>query len=169
MSLSLFIARRIYRESDGGKQVSRPAVLIAMAGIAIGLAVMIIAVAVVIGFKSEVRNKVIGFGSHIQITNLDAVNSYETHPIVAGDSLIAALSDYPEVSHVQRYSTKPGMIKTDDAFQGMVLKGVGPEFDSRFMKEYLVEGEIPVFSDSVSSNQVLISKALATKLSLIHI
>ena len=65
MSLSLFIARRIYRESDGGKQVSRPAVLIAMAGIAIGLAVMIIAVAVVIGFKSEVRNKVIGFGSHI--------------------------------------------------------------------------------------------------------
>ena len=123
MSLSLFIARRIYRESDGGKQVSRPAVLIAMAGIAIGLAVMIIAVAVVIGFKSEVRNKVIGFGSHIQITNLDAVNSYETHPIVAGDSLIAALSDYPEVSHVQRYSTKPGMIKTDDAFQGMVLKG----------------------------------------------
>ena len=166
MSLSLFIARRIYRESDGGKQVSRPAVLIAMAGIAIGLAVMIIAVAVVIGFKSEVRNKVIGFGSHIQITNLDAVNSYETHPIVAGDSLIAALSDYPEVSHVQRYSTKPGMIKTDDAFQGMVLKGVGPEFDSRFMKEYLVEGEIPVFSDSVSSNQVLISKALATKMKL---
>lgn len=166
MSLSLFIARRIYRESDGGKQVSRPAVIIAMAGIAIGLAVMIIAVAVVIGFKSEVRNKVIGFGSHIQITNLDAVNSYETHPIVVGDSMRAALSDYPEVSHVQRYSTKPGMIKTDDAFQGMVLKGIGPEFDNRFMKEYLLEGEIPIFSDSASTNKVLISKALATKLKL---
>ena len=164
MSLSLFIARRIYRESDGGKQVSRPAVLIAMAGIAIGLAVMIIAVA--IGFKSEVRNKVIGFGSHIQIANLDAVNSYETHPIAVGDSMMTALSSYPEVSHVQRYSTKPGMIKTDDAFQGMVLKGVGPEFDPGFMQEYLVEGEIPVFSDSVSSNQVLISKALATKMKL---
>ena len=114
MSLSLFIARRIYRESDGGKQVSRPAVLIAMAGIAIGLAVMIIAVAVVIGFKSEVRNKVIGFGSHIQITNLDAVSSYETHPIVVGDSMMTALADYPEISHVQRFSTKPGMIKTED-------------------------------------------------------
>lgn len=166
MSLSLFIARRIYRESDGGKQVSRPAVLIAMAGIAIGLAVMIIAVAVVIGFKSEVRNKVIGFGSHIQITNLDAVNSYETHPIVVGDSMIASLSDYPDVKHVQRYSTKPGMIKTDDAFQGMVLKGVGPEYDPSFMKEYLLEGEIPTFSDSASTNKVLISKALATKLKL---
>lgn len=166
MSLSLFLARRIYRESDGGKQVSRPAVLIAMAGIAIGLAVMIIAVAVVIGFKSEVRNKVIGFGSHIQITNLDAVNSYETHPVVADDSMMTALYDYPEVAHVQRYSTKPGMIKTDDAFQGMVLKGVGPEFDSRFIKEYLLEGEIPAFSDSVSSNEVLISKSLADKMRL---
>lgn len=166
MSLSLFIARHIYRESDGGKQVSRPAVLIAMAGIAIGLAVMIISVAVVIGFKSEVRNKVIGFGSHIQITNLDAVNSYETHPVVADDSMMTALRAYPEVMHVQRYSTKPGMIKTDDAFQGMVLKGVGPEYDARFIKEYLLEGEIPAFSDSVSSNQVLISKALADKMKL---
>lgn len=166
MSLSLFIARRIYRESDGGKQVSRPAVLIAMAGIAIGLAVMIISVAVVIGFKSEVRNKVIGLGSHIQISNLDAVGSYETHPIVAGDSLLAALARYPEVSHVQRYSTKPGMIKTEDAFQGMVLKGVGPEFDPQFMKKHLLEGEVPVFSDSVSTNKVLLSKALATKMKL---
>lgn len=166
MSTSLFIARRIYRDSDGGKQVSRPAVLIAMTGIAIGLAVMIIAVAVVIGFKSEVRNKVIGFGSHIQITNLDAINSYETYPIVAGDSMISALSALPEVSHVQRYSTKPGMIKTDDAFQGMVLKGVGPEFDPSFMKQYLVEGDIPEFSDSVSTNQVLISKPLAVKMKL---
>ena len=166
MSLSLFIARRIYRESDGGKQVSRPAVLIAMAGIAIGLAVMIIAVAVVIGFKSEVRNKVIGFGSHIQITNLDAVSSYETHPIVVGDSMMTALADYPEISHVQRFSTKPGMIKTDDAFQGMVLKGVGPEFDPHFIKEYLVEGEIPVFSDTASTNKVLVSRTIADKLHL---
>ena len=166
MDLSRFLALRIYRNSDAEKKVSRPAVLIATLGIAIGLAVMIIAVAVVIGFKSEVRNKVIGFGSHIQIANLDAVNSYETHPIAVGDSMMTALSSYPEVSHVQRYSTKPGMIKTDDAFQGMVLKGVGPEFDPGFMQEYLVEGEIPVFSDSVSSNQVLISKALATKMKL---
>ena len=166
MSLSLFIARRLYRDTDGGKQVSRPAVLIAMVGIAIGLAVMIITVAVVIGFKGEVRNKVTGFGSHIQISNFDAVRSFETHPVVVSDSMMAALSAYPDVKHVQRYSTKPGMIKTDDAFQGMVLKGVGPEFDPSFMQEYLVEGEIPAFSDSASSNQVLISKALATKMKL---
>ena len=162
-SLPFFLARRIYRESDGGKQVSRPAVLIAMAGIAVGLAVMIVAVAVVVGFKSEVRNKVIGFGSHIQITNLDAVTSYETHPLVVGDSMMEALRRYPEVEHVQRYATKPGMIKTDEAFQGMVLKGVGKEFDARFMKEHLLEGAIPAFGDSASANQVLISKTLADK------
>ena len=166
MSFPLFIARRLYRDTDGGKQVSRPAVLIAMVGIAIGLAVMIITVAVVIGFKREVRNKVTGFGSHIQITNFDAVRSYETHPVVVGDSMMAALAANPGIKHVQRYSTKPGMIKTDDAFQGMVLKGVGPEFDATFFRDNLLEGEIPAFSDSAATGQVVISKALVDKLKL---
>ena len=166
LRLSYFLARRIYRDTDGGKQVSRPAVVIAMIGIAIGLAVMIIAVSVVIGFKSEVRNKVIGFGSHIQISNFDAVGSYETHPVVVNDSMMVALSALPEVKHVQRYSTKPGMIKTDDAFQGMVLKGVGPEFDPAFFRDHLIEGEIPAFSDTASTNQVVISKAIADRLKL---
>lgn len=166
MDLSRFIALRIYRAGEPGKQASRPAVLIAMIGIAIGLAVMIIAVSVIVGFKSEVRDKIVGFGSHIQIGNLDAARSYETRPVVVGDSMIAALSDYPEVKHVQRYSTKPGMIKTSDAFQGMVLKGVGPEYDRAFFRRHLVEGEFPQFSDSASSNRVVISKSLAVKLKL---
>ena len=92
-----------------------------------------------VGFKSEVRDKIVGFGAHIQIGNLDAARSYETRPVVVGDSMMAALSDYPEVKHVQRYSTKPGMIKTADAFQGMVLKGVGQEYDSTFFHRHLLE------------------------------
>ena len=154
MSLSLFLARRLYRDTDGGKKVSRPAVLIAMIGIAIGLAVMIITVSVVIGFKQEVRNKVIGFGSNIQITNFDAVRSYETMPIVVNDSMITALYNQPEIKHVQRFSTKPGIVKTDDAFQGVVVKGVGPEFDDTFFRQHLIEGEMPLFSDTTSTNQV---------------
>jgi lipoprotein-releasing system permease protein len=141
--ISLFIAKRIYKGSGKGKKASRPAVIIAMTGIAIGLAVMLISVSVVIGFKSEVRNKVIGFGSHIQISNMDDARSYEIQPIVVNDSLMAELSEYKQVSHIQRYSTKPGIIKTDSAFQGVVLKGVGPEFDASFMKRYLVAGEVP--------------------------
>lgn len=166
MSLSLFLARRIYRGDDAGRQVSRPAVLIAMTGIAIGLAVMIITVSVIVGFKSEVREKIIGFGSHIQVTNLEQARSYETFPVVADDSLLAILSDYPEVSHVQRYSTKMGMVKTAEAFQGMLLKGIGPEYDLSFFRHHLLEGEFPQFSDSASSNRVVISKSLADKLKL---
>lgn len=162
----LFIAKRIYRDNNGDKQVSRPAVLIAIAGISIGLAVMIIALSIVIGFKKEVRNKVIGFGSDIQISNFDAVRSYETFPIVVGDSLLNALGSYPEIAHMQRYTTKPGMIKTDDSFQGMVLKGVGPEFDPTFFRNHLIEGEIPVFSDTVASNEVILSKAIADRMML---
>lgn len=166
MNLSRFLALRIYRDSEPGKQASRPAVLIATIGVAIGLAVMIIAVSVIIGFKSEVRDKIAGFGAHIQVTNSDAARSYETRPIAVTDSMLAALAAYPEVKHVQRYSTKPGMIKTDDAFQGMVLKGVGPEYDPAFFRRHLLEGEFPSFSDSASTNRVVISRAIADKMKL---
>lgn len=166
MNLSRFLALRLYRDSEPGKQASRPAVLIATIGVAIGLAVMIIAVSVIIGFKSEVRDKIAGFGAHIQVTNSDAARSYETRPIAVTDSMLAALAAYPEVKHVQRYSTKPGMIKTDDAFQGMVLKGVGPEYDPAFFRRHLLEGEFPSFSDSASTNQVVISRAIADKMKL---
>ena len=127
---------------------------------------MIVAVSVIVGFKSEVRDKIVGFGADIRIDNRDAARSYETRPVAVDDSLMAALSGYSGVKHVQRYSTKPGMIKTADAFQGMVLKGVGAEYDGAFFRRHLVEGEFPQFSDSASSNRVVISKSLAAKLQL---
>ena len=166
MDWKLFVARRIYRSKEGEKEVSKPAVLIAMWGIAIGLAVMIVAVAVVIGFKHEVRDKVVGIGSDITITNFDAQKSYETVPVVVGDSLLDALRSMEGVKHVQRYSTKPGMIMTEDNFLGMVLKGVSQEYDWKFLKEHLQEGEIPSFTDSASTNRTLVSRTIANKLNL---
>ena len=166
MDWKLFVARRIYRSKEGEKEVSKPAVLIAMWGIAIGLAVMIVAVAVVIGFKHEVRDKVVGIGSDITITNFDAQKSYETVPVVAGDSLLDALRVMDGVKHVQRYSTKPGMIMTEDNFLGMVLKGVSQEYDWTFLKKHLLEGEIPAFTDSASTNRTLVSRTIANKLHL---
>lgn len=166
MDWKLFIARRIYRSNEGGKEVSKPAVRIAMLGIAIGLAVMIVSVAVVIGFKHEVRDKVVGLGSDIMITNFDAQQSYQTVPVVVNDSLMRLLASMDGVKHVQRYSTKLGMIKTDDNFLGMVLKGISHEYDIRFLEDHLQEGEIPVFSDTVSSNKVLVSRTIADKLHL---
>lgn len=164
MNWKLFIASRIYRSNEGAKEVSKPAVRIAMAGIAIGLAVMIVSVAVVTGFKHQIRDKVVGISSDILVTSLSEAQSYETNPIVGNDSLMEVLRRVPGVEHVQRYATKPGMIMTGDNFQGMVLKGVGQEYDMAFLKDHLLSGEIPQFTDSVSSNQVLLSQTLADKL-----
>ena len=166
MSWKLFVAHRIYRSNEGGKEVSKPAVRIAMWGIAVGLAVMILAVAVVVGFKHEVRDKVVGIGSDITVTNFDMQKSYETVPVSATDSLLDVLRATEGVKHVQRYSTKPGMIMTDDNFLGMVLKGVSQEYDWTFLRKHLLEGEIPAFSDTASTNRTLISRTIANKLDL---
>ena len=161
-----FIARRIYRSREGEKEVSKPAVRIAMAGIAIGLAVMIVSVAVVIGFKHQVRDKVIGMGSDIVISSIEGAQLYQMNPVVANDSMLSVIRNIPQVSHVQRYATKPGMIMTADNFQGMIVKGVAQEYDWTYLKAHLQEGEIPALTDSVASNRVLVSRSMADKLSL---
>ncbi|MDY2640995.1 MAG: ABC transporter permease [Mediterranea sp.] len=167
MNLARHLALRIYRGEEGEqRQASRPVVVIAMAGIAIGVAVMLISVAVVIGFKQEVRGKIVGFSSHITVMNQRVASAYDSRPVVTDDSLMALFSNCPQVKHAQRFSLKAGMIKTQDAFQGMVLKGVGPEYDRRFLWRHLVEGECPQFSDSASTNRVVISRLLADKLRL---
>ncbi len=166
MNLEYFIAKRIYFNPDGQKQVALPAIRIATIGMALGLIIMIVSICVVMGFKREVREKIIGFGSHIQLTNFRSGQSYETLPIVAGDSIRSILSQQVGVKHVQRYATKPGMIKTENHFQGMVLKGIGQEYDISFYQKHLLEGEIPHFSDSASTNNVLISKYLADEMDL---
>lgn len=166
MNWKLFIARRIYKNNDGNKEVSKPAVRIAMAGISIGLAVMIVSVAVVIGFKNQVRDKVVGLASEVIVTSLDDAQLYMTAPVAAGDSLLDAITKKPYVSHVQRYSVKPGMIMTSDNFQGMVLKGVGQEYDLTYISQHVIDGEIPLFTDTAATNKVMLSKSMADKLKL---
>ena len=161
-----FIARRLYYNKGDGKNVSPPAITIATVSIAIGLVVMILAVAIVIGFKKEVRNKMIGFGSHIQISNFDTNYSYESQPIAASDSLLQFLSEKPEITHVQKFATKPGMIKTDKDFLGIILKGVDTEYDWTFFKENLIEGEILRISSDSTTTNVIISKNISDKLGL---
>ena len=164
MNVEFFIAKRIHFDKKGAKQVSRPAIRIAMAGIALGLAVMILAVAIVIGFKSEIRGKVIGFGSHIRVTTFETNYSYEMSPIVA-DSLMPRLSKNPNVKKAERFSTKPGIIKTDTDFLGVVLKGIDKDYDQSFFEKNLIEGAILSIPDSTTNN-ILISKTIADKLHL---
>ncbi len=166
MNFELFIARRIYRGNEGEKKVSPPAVRIAIVSIALGLSVMILSVCIVIGFKKEVRNKIIGFGSHIQITNFDNNTSYETQPIAITDSLLHAIQEVSNIKHIEKFATKPGIIKTDDDFQGIVVKGVGEDFDWDFFKQNLIEGTVPKITSDETTNDVVISQVLSDKLNL---
>ena len=165
MSLEYFIAKRIHFQ-QGKKNVSRPAVRIATIGIALGLAVMLISVAVVIGFKNEIRNKTIGFGGHIQISNFDNNNTFETNPIKVDKTLMSKITAIDGVKHVQRFATKPGIIKTDTEFQGVVIKGIDKGFNWDFFKSNLVEGNVLDVSGATPGNQVVLSKYLANLLGL---
>lgn len=166
MNFPFFIAKRIHFIDDGKRRVSRPAVRIAMLGIAVGLMVMLITISIVMGFKKEVRDKIVGFGSHIQVMRFDNNSTYETRPIAVSDSMIASLSRLSGMRHVQRVASKPGIIKTDDQFQGVIFKGIGDDFDWHFFQQNMVAGNHFVEGDSLLSNQVVISKNIADKLHL---
>ncbi|MDR1372712.1 MAG: ABC transporter permease [Dysgonamonadaceae bacterium] len=166
MSLPLFIARKIYRNSDEAKNISPPVVRVATASMALGLAVMILSVAIVVGFKKEVRNKVIGFGSHIQISNFDNNNSYETHPIAISVPLRDYIQSFPNIVQTEQFATKPGMLKTEHESQAMIFKGADENYNWDFFKQNMTEGEIPNINSDSASTEVLISKLISNKMNL---
>ena len=166
MNFPFFITRRIYAENDERRKVSRPAIRIATLGVAIGLAVMLVSVCVVLGFKHSIRDKVVGFGGHITVADFMTLQGSEPYPVCMNDSMVRVLKGIRGVQHVQRFALKQGILKTDNDFLGVMLKGVGQEFDTTFIHRHLVEGAIPAFSDMSSSNRLLISQIMADKLRL---
>ena len=166
MNTELFISRRLFFEKGDKKFLSQRIIKIALVGIALGLAVMIISVSVITGFKQEIRDKVVGFGSHIQIINFDSNNSYETKPVSRNQSFPVELKMLENIKTVQVFATKPGMIKTDEYIQGIVFKGVDAGYGWSFFRENLVQGALPELNDSARSDQILISQQLASLLKL---
>jgi lipoprotein-releasing system permease protein len=166
LSVEYFIAKRLFFKTEDQKQVSRPAVRIATLGIAVCLAVMLIAVAVVVGFKRQVEKNIIGLSSHIQVTSYQSNYSYEMAAMELPEDLPEQLRSVSGVYHVQRFSTKPGIIKTRDSFQTIVFKGFGRDFDWDFLERYLLEGSLPELNDSLPSDQVLLSGKIARRLKL---
>ena len=160
MNFPLFIAKRIYNDKGDRRKVSRPAIHIATIGVAIGLAVMIITVSVVLGFKQTIQEKITGFGSHLQVYNLQAAGL----PICIDDSTLQAYEAVEGVRHAERIAMTQGILKTDEEFMGVTLKGIGPEYDTTFLSECLVEGELPQFSDSSTNYPLVLSKNMASKL-----
>lgn len=143
MRAETYIARRLYFEQTqhhGRETAARPAVRVALAGIAIGLVVMVVTICVVVGFKRTITDKVAGFGAHVTVVNFENNNTYEYQPVTVNDSLIERLSMIDNVVSANRFYTKPGIIKTNDAFQGIVLKGT--DYWNYFATN-LTEGRLP--------------------------
>lgn len=164
MNTELFIARRILSKNKAN--FSRPVVRIAILSIGLGLTVMFIAVAILTGFQKEVREKVIGFGAHIQISHYDENSSLETKPISMHQDFYPSLETVKGIRHIQVYATKAGIIKTADQIQGIVLKGIGPDYDFSFFSNKMIAGHFIHLSDTGKTNDVMISKNLAALLKL---
>lgn len=152
------IAQRLYFSEDKNQHSSRPAVRVALGGMIIGVLVMIVAISVVVGFKQEITQKVAGFGSHIQVVRFDNNATFELQPIRVSDSLKRTINELPHVVKVASFISKPGIIKTDSAFQGIVFKGTD-YWD--YFSENIVQGGLPE-----KANEVIISQELARQLRL---
>lgn len=169
LNFEFFTASKLIRSKSSDKRNRngiRPIVNIALAGIAISVAVMIISISIVTGFQKEIREKIIGFGGHIQISNFQSTDGFEIIPISINQPFYPDLDTLEKVSNIQVYANKAGILKTKEEILGVVLKGIGNDFDWTFFKDYLVEGDTLVFNDSTKSNQVMISKKVATKMNL---
>ena len=150
----------------GRRSFSRSIVAIAIFGIALGLAVMIVAVAIVTGFKREISDRVTGFGAHLQIQNLDSNLSYETLPITANLDRLEEIRQLKDVKNLQAFAIKAGIIKTGDEIHGAVLKGIDADYDWEFIEDHLIEGEVFQVNDSVRTNSVVLSESTASRLKL---
>lgn len=165
MNTELFIAKRLFSSKDKNQQLSQRVVRLAVIGISLGMIVMILAVAIVTGFQNEVESKVNGFTAHFQIANYDSNQSYQTSPISNKQLFLKELSEMDGIRHIQTYATKPGMINTKEEIQGVVLKGIAPDFDWTFFENNKIEGErIPL--DSTRTDKVWISKQISSMLKL---
>ncbi len=165
LNIELFIAKRIFSVKELGS-LSKPAVRVAIASIVLSIAVMIVSVAIVTGFQKEIRDKVIGFGSHIQISKYDSNESLEAQPIDKRQSFYPSFDTVPGIRHIQVFANKAGIIKTEDQMEGVVLKGIGSDYDWSFFKNRIIDGKVFSINDSIKSKDVIISKLIANRLKL---
>ncbi|SHH74779.1 ABC transporter permease [Wenyingzhuangia marina] len=164
MNFELFIANRLTRSQEYKNSVSSPIIKIAIIAIALGMMMMIISIATGIGLQRKIRDKVAGFNGHVVISNYDNNQSKTTqNPISIHQNFYPKFTTVSGIKHVQVFATRAGIIRTEDSFEGVVLKGVDKDYDWSFFKEYLQAGRLPVFSDK-ASKEVLVSKIIADRM-----
>jgi len=166
MNVEYFIAKRLFTAKEKNNRYTKPILRIAILAIALSVAVMLLSITVLTGFKNEISSKIIGFGSHITITNFTNNQSYESEPIAINQEFYPSITDQQAIKHIQTFATKAGIIKTEDEILGMILKGISSDFEPSFFEQNLVEGKVPIYNDTLTSNKVMISKSVADILQL---
>ncbi|MDP1624004.1 MAG: ABC transporter permease [Bacteroidales bacterium] len=164
MNTGFFLSSRLVSHSKGN--FSWTFVVIAITSIALGLAIMFIAVAILTGFKNEIREKVVGFSGHIQITKFSETSNFEPQPIDSKQDFYPKLQNTPEISHIQAFATKAGIIKTKEHIQGVILKGIGTDFNWDFFRDKMSEGRTFLVSDTGRTDEVIISRKIASMMNL---
>jgi len=166
MNVEYFIAKRLFTAKEENNSYTKPILRIAILAIALSVAIMLLSVMVVTGFKNDISDKIIGFGSHITISSFSDNQSYETEPIQISDSLYNSILENSEVKHISTFATKAGIIKTNNEILGVVLKGVSSNYDWTFFNNNLIAGKCFNINDSIKTNNVLISENSANSLQL---
>lgn len=166
MSLSLFLAKRIYKDPQNKEQASRPAIRIATIGVAIGIIVMLLSTCIILGFKQTIKDKVVGFGGHIQVANFLTHQTTDSYPIIVNDSIKRVIEKIDGVQHVSTFASKQGILKTNTDFLGISFKGVTKDFDNSFITQHLISGKFPLFGTPESKKSIVISATIANKLNL---
>jgi len=164
LKFEYFIAKRIIGSKSYKSSVSAPIIKIGITAIAIGIIVMMIAIATGIGLQQKIRDKAVAFNGHITITTFNSNASDESEvPMSINQDFYPNFPDIEGIRHIQGVATKFGLIRTETDFDGMVLKGVGKDYNWQYFEEFLVEGKLPKFGDNIS-NEVLVSQYLANRL-----
>jgi len=166
LNFSTYIAKRILHSEKETGNMSRPIIKIGIAGIALGIAVMIITLAIVTGFQQQITKKITTFTSHLQINDYDQNQSLEPNPITVSDSILQQLMLIPNVKLIQPFATKNGILKTKTDNEGIVLKGVDNTYDWSNLKPYIKEGTVLSLDKDTVSKQIFISTTLAKKLNI---
>ena len=166
MNVEYFIAKKLFTAKEKNNSYTKPILRIAILAIALSVAVMLISVMVVTGFKDDISSKIIGFGSHITVAGLTNNQSYENEPISNDQDFYSSINNIQGIKNINVFATKVAIIKTNDEIHGVVLKGVASDYDWTFFNDNLVAGEVLTLNDSVKSNNVLISEGVSKLLKL---
>ena len=163
MNTSLFIAKRLYNAKENNNSYTRPIIRIAILAVALSVSIMLLSVFILSGFKAEISDKVFGFGGHINISKFSYNQSYENDPINYSKEIVSKIESIDDVENIQQFATKAGIIKKEEEILGVVIKGVGQDYNWGFFEKNLVFGELPIY-DSVTTNKVLISENISKKM-----